>query len=464
MTRTRLLVALVAAAIAAPGTPAAAQKEVPPAGGAPKDFKLPAKREITLPNGMAVTLIPFGKVPKVSVSLALRTGNVNEGPNEIWLADVTGDLMSEGTTSLTATQIAERTAGMGGSINVGIGPDQATIGGAVLSEFGPEFVRLVADVVQHPRFPESELARIKANRARQLAIAMSQPQTLASAKFAELLYTSDHPYGRELPTEAMLQGYTIDQITRFHAANFGAARAHLYVAGVFDAAAMERAVREAFGGWAKGNPPVTNVPKAKSGRRVELIDRPNAVQSTIYLGLPVPDPSQKDYTALEVTDALLGGAFGSRITSNIREDKGYTYSPFSTVSTHYRDAHWVEIADVTTDVTGPSLKEIFFEIDRLRKEPPPPAELAGIQNNMAGIFVIQNASRGGIIGQLQYVDLHGLGDSYLTEYVKRVMAITPMDVQRTVQTYLRPENMSIVVVGDKAKIEGQVKAYDRVVP
>ena len=115
-------------------------------------------------------------------------------------------------------------------------------------------------------------------------------------------------------------------------------------------------------------------------------------------------------------------------------------------------------------MTGPSLKEIFGEIEKLRKEKPPVEELRGIQNNMAGIFTLQNASRGSVIGQLQFVDLHGIPDSYLTEYVKRVMAVSPADVQRIMQTYLRPENMAIVVVGDKKVIEDQVKPYSTYVP
>ena len=448
---------------ALPLAPLQAQKEAPPAGGRPKDFTLPSKREFTLPNGMNVTMIPFGKVPKATISLAVRVGNANEKANEVWLADITGDLMNEGTTNRTATEIAQRTAAMGGALGVGVGSDQATIGGSVLSDFAAEYVRLVADVVQNPRFPESELPRLKANRVRQVAIAKSQPQSLAQEKFSQILY-GDHPYGRVFPTEEMLKGYTIDQVKAFHAANFGAQRAHLYIAGVFDRAAVEAAVREAFGAWAKGPAPVTNIPKPKSGRKVELIDRADAVQSTVYLGLPVPDPTNADYTALRVTDAILGGAFGSRITTNIREDKGYTYSPFSQINTHIKDAYWVEIADVTTNVTGASLKEIFSEIDKLKKEPPSAEELRGIQNNMAGIFTLQNASRGGLIGQMQFVDLHGLPDAYLTEFVKRVMAVSPADVQRVMRTYLRPENMAIVVVGDKKTVEAQLAPYTTFVP
>jgi zinc protease len=412
---------------------------------------------------MDVTLVPFGTVPKVNVSLAIRVGNVNEAPNEVWLADVTGDLMNEGTTSLTAAQLAERTAGMGGGIGIGVGPDQTTIGGSVLAERAVDYIRLIADVVRNPRLPESELPRIKAARIRQVAIAKSQPQPLAQEKFHQILY-GDHPLGRLYPSEELLTGYSIEQIRAFHAKNFGAARAHLYVAGVFDAGAVEKAIRDAFGGWAKGLEPATNVPKPKSGRRVELIDRPNAVQSTLIVGLPVPNASHADHTALTVTDALLGGAFGSRITTNIREEKGYTYSPTSFITNHYGDAYWAEFADVTTNVTGASLKEIFAEIERLRKEAPPAEELRGIQNNMAGIFTLQNASRGGVVSQLQFVDLHGLPDTYLTEYVKRVMAVSPADVQRIMRTHLRPENMAIVVVGDKKTVEEQVKPYTTYVP
>jgi len=160
--RTQLLTLALAIA---PTVAFAQQKQIPPAGGKPKHFILPAKREFTLPNGMRVTLVPFGSVPKATVNLAIRVGNVDEGPNETWLADVTGDLMNEGTVSLTSTQIAEMTAGMGGTIGVGVGADQATVGGSVLGERAAEFIRLVADVVRHPRFPESELPRIKAGRA-----------------------------------------------------------------------------------------------------------------------------------------------------------------------------------------------------------------------------------------------------------------------------------------------------------
>src|SRR5207237_5236248 len=137
-------------------------------------------------------------------------------------------------------------------------------------------------------------------------------------------------------------------------------------------------------------------------RSLKSIDRPGAEQSTVYLGLAVPDATSGDYVAFAVLDSLLGGSFASRITSNIREQKGYTYSPQSVVMTRHHFAAWMEIADVTTSATGASLKEIFNEIDRVRKESPTAAELKGIQNYLSGLFILRNTiSPDAIIGQLQ---------------------------------------------------------------
>ncbi len=441
-------------------TPVLAQTpatQTPPKPGPAKNFVVPKSQRFTLPNGLPVTMVPFGKVPKVRLQLVVEAGNVHEGANEVWLADTTGQMLQEGTEALTADALARELASMGGELTVSVVPDVAHVITEVLSERGPQALRLLADVVRRPRLPEADLARVKASLARNLAIQKSTPQSIAQERFAQLTY-GDHPYGRLFPTDAALAGYTLADVRRFHTAHYGPKRARLYVAGVFDPAAMEAAVREAFGAWAGGaetHPPAV----APRGREVALIDRPGAPQSTVMLGLRVPDPSNPDSVALEVADSLLGGSFGSRITSNIREAKGYTYSPFSSITTHPKDAQWVEQADVTTAVTGAALKEIFAEIDRLRGEAPPAAELRGIQNNLAGIFVVQNASRAGLIGRLSFVDRHGLGERYLAEYVNRVMAITPDEVRRVTTAYLVPDRMTLVVVGDEKTVKDQLTPW-----
>jgi zinc protease len=438
-----------------------AQKQQPPAGSAPKPFTLPRKETFTLKNGTQVTLVPYGSIPKVTVSAVVLAGNINETAEQVWLADLTGELMKEGTTTRSAEAIAEEAARMGGSLGISVTPDQTSISADVLSESGPQLVALIADVLQRPALPASEVDRIKTNFIRNLSIQRSQPGSLAQERFSKLLY-ADHPYGRIFPTEEMIKNFGIADVQKFYKDNFGAARTRIYVAGRFDSAAMRRSIQQAFGSWARGSNFVENIPKPVSARKIYLIDRPGAPQSTLYLGLPVVDPSHKDFVALSVTNSLLGGSFASRITSNIREQKGYTYSPNSSISTHYRDAYWVQVADVTTAVTGPSLKEIFYEIERLQKEPPTEAELQGIKNYRAGVFTIQNSSRAGIIGQLAFLDLHKLPETYLTNYVQNVLAVTPQDVQRMAREYLRSERMAIVVVGDKAQVAGQLTDYGEV--
>jgi predicted Zn-dependent peptidase len=262
------------------------------------------------------------------------------------------------------------------------------------------------------------------------------------------------------PSEAMLQSYTLEQTRAFHARNFGAARSFLYVVGRFDAAATENAIRQSLGDWKAGEAPTKPQVTPVATRALYLIDRPGAVQSTLQIGLPVIDATHPEYLTLTVMNALLGGAFASRITSNIREQKGYTYSPGSAVTSRLATATWAESADVTTNVTGASIKDILFEIDRLRNEPPTEAELRGIQNYLAGTFVLRNSSRFGIAQQLAFLDLYGLSEDYLRNYVQHVYALTPADVQRMAKTYIDPAKLAIVVVGDRAKVAEQLKPYE----
>lgn len=464
MRLTSVRAASVAALLALSAAPALAQfPSTPPVPGKPKPFVLPKRKTITLANGMKVSMVPFGITPKASVRLFIRTGSIDETPEQLNLSGLMGDLWNEGTAAKDARAIAQTMAGMGGALGIGMGGDLSSIGADVLSANAAELVSLVAEVARQPRFPDSELARLKTARLRNLAIARTQPSTQAGIKFNSMMY-GDHPYGRGLPTDAQLQGYTTDQIKAFYAANVGAARSHLYVVGVFDAAAVEKAVRAAFTDWAAGPAPSVKPVNPPRERQVAVIDRPSAVQSTLYLGLPVADQSHPDYVKLAVTDAILGGSFGSRITANIRENKGYTYSPFSTIATRNKTATWMEIADVTTNVTGPSISEIFKEVEKLRNEAPPKEELERIQRGLAGTFVLQNGSRGGITAQLANVDAYSLGEGFLSDYTTKVFAVTPADIKAMMQQYLTVEKMSVVVVGDRKVIDEQLKQVLGAVP
>jgi predicted Zn-dependent peptidase len=453
-----LTLTMMAALAVAQGAPM--QKQTPPAGGPPKPFHIPQIQKFTLPNGLHVSMVPYGSIPKVEVSVVVRVGNLNESASQVWLADITGQLMKEGTTSRTSEQVAQEAASMGGSVDITVGPDVTNISSDVLSEYGPKAVAVLADVVRNPLLPASELPRLKQDSLRTLSIQKSQSGPLARERFLKALYP-DHPYGRLFPTEATIQSFDESEVKGFYNDNFGAARAHLYVSGRFDATAMKAAITQAFSDWKKGPEPLIAIPKPVAKREVDLVDRPGAAQSTLYIGLPTIDPTNADYLPLQVMNALLGGSFGSRITANIREQKGYTYSPISQVSPRYRDAYWAEVADVTTESTGPSIKEILYEIDRLQKDPPSAKELDGIKNYLAGVFVLRNSNRNGLNAQLQYVDLHNLGEDYLNTYVQRVYAVTPEQVQQMAQKYIVANKLTIVVVGDKTKVAEQIAPYEK---
>jgi len=434
-------------------------RETPPQGPPPKPFHLPATTDFTLPNGIAVTMVPYGTVPKVAMRLVVNAGAIDESAGQVWLSKLNAALMKEGARTRSAEQVAREAAEMGGQVEIAAGSDFTSVGGVVLSDFGPEFVALLADVLTAPSLPASELPRLKADLQRELSIDKSQPEALAQERFAQALFP-DHPYGRTFPSESDLQGYTIEDVHAFYRQNFDAVRTRLYIAGKLEGD-LRRAIENALGGWAKGAPaPDLSAHPAKA-RSFHLIDRPGAAQSNLLIGLPVAAPSSPDFIKLDVMNSLLGGSFASRITSNIREEKGYTYSPLSQICTHPHLAYWLQSADVATDVTGPSLHEIFFEIDRLRNAPPSVEELEGIRNFLAGLFILRNTiSPDAIIAQLHFVDSQGLRRSYLSTYVQKVMEVEAADVQAMAETYLVPSKMTIVVLGDQARIADQVAPYE----
>lgn len=426
-----------------------------PAPGKPKDFTLPASKKLQLPNGFRAALVPYGNIPKVSIQVVIKTGQVHEGANEKWLARYTGKLIEEGSTKTDFATLSKKVAAMGGRLSITVGMETTTINGSVLSDFAPQFIALLAELLTEPAFPAASGDRIKNNMKRDLSVRKAQPDALASEAFFTALY-KDHPYGNKLPTEEMIENFSVEKARDFYTRNFGAQRSAIYVAGSFDEAAVNKAIVAGFGSWTKG--PAVNYPpvKAATASTVTIIDRPNAAQTVVFLGGPVSDPTSADYTQLEVTNSILGGSFGSRITRNIREDKGYTYSPYSGIQNRQGNGVWYEKVDITSESTADALKEIATEIRGLQASPPSAEELKGIQNYEAGTFVLQNSNADGIISQLTFMDQFGLKDSYLTNRIKDIYAVTPIQVQNIAKKYLNYENMTLVMLGDKKLLDTQL--------
>lgn len=454
MSRLAVLIATLAAALL-PAL-AAARLPVPPVG-TPRPLTLTSKRELLLDNGMRVTFVPFGTVPKTTLLLTLATGNVADGEHT-GLADVVAQMLKLGAGERDTGAVARLAAEMGGALDISAGAEQTTVALDVLAEHAADAVMLLADVVRRPRLPAPDLAAVKTGMKRNLAIARSQPQSVAGEALAQLLW-GDSVYGRALPSDAQLDSIGYRDVRDFVGHEFGAARAHLYVAGQFDAAQVERALRAGFGDWAAGPAPRREIPHAASHRVVQLIDRPGAKQSTILLGSAVPGPTSDGFMDLSLANALFGGTpLLSRLDQNLREEKGYTYGVGSHLTPYRSVAGFGLSADVNTDDTAAALGEVFRELAVLRSTEAPAEELKRVQNYRAGNFVIGASSRQGLVAQLAFVEQQELGDDWLTHYVEHVQAVTPAGVRRAAAAALDPQQMVMVVVGDLAKIKPGILA------
>jgi len=438
-----------------------AAPESPPAPGPALPFDLPATTQYRLANGLKVTLVPYGEVPKTNIALVVRLGNVDEAKGQTALADLAGKLLLQGTQNRNAQQLAEAAADLGGTLAVNVRASDTSIDLECLGDSTTKGIALVAEVARDPAFPESELARLKADLIRETAVLRSQQQPLAQEAFQQAIY-GNHPYGRTLAQAKEVERFTLPQAKALWTKYAGGDQAHLYVVGRFDEAAVRAAIEQSLAGWKKvgTHPRPRAAPRA--ARRVILIDRPGAVQSTVIYGLPVVPPTSPDYIPLTVTNTLLGGSFASRITSNIREKRGYTYSPRSTVLPYPGAATWSELADVTTKDTGASLKEVVREVELLRKEPPSAEELAGMQRYISGNFVLTNSNRAGIVNQLRFIDLFGLPDDWLRTYIQKVNAVTPEEVTRITRKYIDPTRMTLAVAGDRKVVQGDLQPFGTV--
>lgn len=447
---------LLAAACLGLPAPLAAQAFPPaPAIAPPKPFAIPATETYTLPNGLTVSLIPWGVAPKTYVVLNVFAGNLDDGA-QTWMADLTAAMLKEGAGGRSSAELARAAASLGGNVATGSDEASTTVSIDVLSENATAAIALIGDVGLRPTLPASEFGRVQANLGRSLTQAYAQPGALADYALARAYY-GDHPYGRTLPTPATFAAYTLADVRRFYATRYGAKRAHLYIAGRFDAAAVKAAVAKSFGGWAAGPARLSLPPRPTPGPRVLLVDRPGAPQSTIRLAFPAPAPGSAGDIPFRTANSLLGGAFSSRITLNIRENKGYTYSPYSGPTFHPGGTRWTFNGDVTTAVTGPALHEVFGEVRRLADAPPSDSEWTGTRTYRAGVFTIGLGTATGLIGMLSTVDELGLPADWPNRYVPATLAVTPAQFSAAVRDNLPLAKLTLVVVGDLKTVVPQLQ-------
>ena len=451
-------VAVIAIAIAVAASAASAQER--PAVGPERPFQLAPRVERTLPNGLRVIVTRQAAIPKVSITLTVLSGYSSDPAELTGLSSLTADLIQEGTKTKNSRQIRRDVFGMGGSLTAAASQDYTSISARGLSEFAPRLIELVADVAMNPTIPEDELAILKQQHMQQASQQKASPQFLSNRTFRGALF-GQHPYARTSETEASLKAMDRATLVAFHRDHYRPNNAFLLVVGAIDPDAVIAAAEKAFGAWTRGDvpKPAFAAPPPTTGRKLFFVQRPNSVQSSIALGNIAAKRSDPRWYELTLANTIYGGAFNSRIVRNIREEKGYTYSPQSTL-TGFSDAGFYRFAaDVRNEVTGATLTEVFKEIDLLRAGGSDGAELQGAKSYLRGIFPIQTATQNGLSATLNTVYVFGLPKDYPETFRAKIAAITPEQVKGAAATLFGSEHSVIAIVGDYTKVKDQLAGF-----
>ena len=459
-----LLLALpLPAQTAAAGSVAKPDRSKPPALGPVRTLKLPPVQKLTLSNGLPVVLVEQHEVPVVQVSVVARAGAGADPRDKPGLASVTADMLDEGAGSRTALQIADELDFLGANLQAGAGWDSTSVGLHVPIKRFSAALPIFADVALQPTFPDSELERVRKDRLTELLQLRDEPRAIASVAFANALYGRSHRYGTAaIGTESSVRAFRRADLAQFHARTFTPANSAIVVVGDVTAASIQPELEKAFGGW---KAPAGSAPEAVpaatqvASRGIWIVDKPGSAQSEIRIGRIGPPRSTKDYYALSVMNTILGGSFTSRLMQNLREKHGYAYGARSGFDYRLSTGPFVAAAAVQTDKTGPALTEFFNELEAIRKTVTE-AEVSKAKNYVALSFPSDVETTGDIAARLAEQFIYDLPNDWLDSYVSRIGAVTLADVRRVATEYIDPAKVAVVVVGDRSKIEADVKALN----
>jgi predicted Zn-dependent peptidase len=454
--------AVVAVLTFAAGDAAAQSAALPPVGPE-RPFAPAARAERTLPNGLQVIALRHATVPKVSVILGIESGLAVDPAEKAGLAQFVVDLSQEGTTTRTSEQIKREVFALGASLGGFAGQDVSTFNMRGLNATLPQVLAILADVVRNPSFPQAELDLLKARTQQQLQAQTASPQYVNNKLFRQTLF-ANHPYARIGVTPETLPAIDRPSIVSYQQTYYRPNNAVLIVVGDVTADAVFAAAEKAFGGWERRALPDTKpVPlPALKGRTLVFVQRPNSVQSSISVGNFVPQRNDPRWYTLQLANQIFGGAFDSRLVRNIREEKGYTYSPGSIFQAMGQGGLYRAVADVRNDVTGATLEEIYAEIDKLRSEGPEAEELNDAKQYSRGLFVLQNASQTGIANTLSTMATYDLPKDYLETFQRQISQPSAEAIKTGAQMLLGSENSVVVIVGDYTKVKDQLGAFTNI--
>lgn len=436
----------------------------PPPPLAPKPLNIPKPYETTLPNGLQVVIVEDPRLPLVSYRLAIRAGDSSDPADTPGLMDMVTGLLSEGTARRTSKQIADEVARYGATLTAGSNPDYTTVAASTLAMYRNEILDLLADIALNPTFPDSEVKLAQQNALQGLKQQRSQAGFLANERMAQVLF-GQHPYSVISATPASINAMSHDKLLAFHRAMFIPNNAVLVVVGDVRRDDVMKRITELFGNWAKGQMAERQFPSppVRNERALYIVDRPNSAQSNIIIGNTAINRTSSDYFPMLVMNVVLGANASSRLFMNLREQKGYTYGAYSQLDAMRLAGAFRETAEVRTPVTGASLKEFFYELDRIRNEVVSEKEIRDAKSFLTGVFPIQIETQEGLSNRLVQIKMYGLPADYLQTYRDRINSVTATDIQRVARQYIQPDKVAIVIVGDAAAIMEQVKPYAQAV-
>lgn len=425
-----------------------------------KELKLGDYEQFTLKNGLQVIVVENDKLPTLSWTLSFITGPITEG-NKAGYVGMVGPVLRGGTTSKTKEVLDEEIDFMGANIFVG----SSSISTFSLSKYKEDVLKLMSDFLYNPSFPEEELEKAKKQNKTAILQGKDSPAQISSVVGGVLNYGRDHVYG-EFATAETVDNISMEDIKKHYNTYFKPNIGYLVIVGDIKKREAQKLVKKYFSDWDKAEVKRQEFvqPTNPEETIVAVIDRPSSVQSVINITYTIDNkPGSADNEKVTLLNQILGGAgLSTRLNTNLREDKGYTYGANSSMgSSRYRAS--VNIgASVRNEVTDSALVQFTYELNRLRDEPVSEKELQLVKNTMRGNFARSLESRGTAAQFALGSKINNLPKDYYANYLKRIDAITAADIQETAKKYIRPENAHIVIVGKAEEIAEKLKPFGKV--
>jgi zinc protease len=427
---------------------------------------LPRPAEVDLPNGLHLMVLEDHRLPQVTFQLIIRgAGGYYDPADTPGLASMTATMMREGTATKTTQQISEALETMAASVGVGAGLSSSTasVTGSSLTENFDATFGLATEILLAPTFPQEEFDRYKTRTRSALTQQRTSPGFLANEMFSHVVY-GDHPAARASLTADAFDKTTRDALVAFHHAHYVPDYAVLAIAGDLSMADARKLVDAKLGAWKKAGVPDPTVadPPAIGPAKVLFIARPNSVQSSLLVGTQAISRTSPDYDVVSVMNAVIGGGPTGRLFTDLREEKGYTYGAYSSVSAlQYRGA-WSASMDVRTEVTEPALRDLMAEIARMRDEAVPEKEFQDKKRGVVAAFALQLESVSAVLNNYITSRLYHLPADYWERLPERIDAVTQAQVQAAAKKYLDPSRLQIVVVGEPSKVADSLKQFGTV--